>query len=110
MTKNISNILRGIQLCSEQMLPIVNKHLITIMNLIELDQHKESPAYHTHQPHHPSNKNITPQRPFTSTGKRPNKATVRIVKPDNEESQVMISLLRSNTPLYMSEQEVSSKC
>ena len=80
----------------------------SIIGLLKTDHNNQSLSSNTSFPvfsNKPTNKRLSPQRPFFST-KRKRKASVRLAKPDDTNKY---NTLNSGKPLYISKEELTSK-
>ena len=96
---------------SEIILKSVEQHMNSIIGLLKTDHNNQSLSSNTSFPvfsNKPTNKRLSPQRPFFST-KRKRKASVRLAKPDDTSKYNILNSLNSGKPLYISKEELTSK-
>ena len=80
----------------------IRSYITSAWNLIKVSQHPGNPFLITK--YEPSNKRITPMRPFFSTKKKRKQSTVQITKPTaQQKDDICTALLDKHTSLYCSD-------
>ncbi len=103
MLQQLSTIMAQVAQCSSiEGLLSAEKHLLSAKTCCKITSSSESGNSYRFPSKNigPANKNITPQRPFSSTKRKTKNPTIKLAKPSTKEKEAIVNALFTKNPLY----------